>query len=122
VNYDLDIDFDKDMNLAVLCGSLATEPELRTYESGARALHFLVTTRAQEPRRRRVDVVPVVLSDPPDELVDYPFRAETRVFVTGSVQRRSYESPAGRRSRIEVIADEVSTAEAPGNLRDWRSM
>ncbi len=121
MNVDLDIDFDKDMNLALLCGRLATEPELRIYDSGTRALHFLVATRAPDPRRR-IDVVPVVLWDPPDELMDYPFRAETRVYVTGSVQRRSYDSPAGRRNRIEVFADQVTPAKDHGNLQHRRSM
>lgn len=118
---DLDIDFETDINLAVLCGRLATEPEMRIYDSGARTLHFLVTTRAEEPRRR-IDVVPVVLWDPPDELLDYPFKAECRVWVTGSVQRRSYDSPSGRRNRIEVVADQVSLAKEHGNLGQRRSM
>ena len=121
MNLDLDIDFDNDINLAVLCGRLATEPELRIYDSGSQTLHFLVTTIADEPRRR-IDVVPVVLWDPPDEVLDYPFKAETRVWVTGSVQRRSFDGPAGRRSRIEVVADQVSPAKERGNLRHRRSM
>ncbi len=121
MNLDLEIDFDDDINLAVLCGRLATEPELRIYDSGAQALHFLVTTSAEEPRRR-IDVVPVVLLDPPGEVLDYPFKAETRVWVTGSVQRRSYDSPTGRRNRIEVFADQVSPAKERGNLSRRRSM
>jgi single-stranded DNA-binding protein len=121
VNLDLEIDFDDDINLAVLCGRLATEPELRMFDSGTQSLHFLVTTIAEEPRRR-LDVVPVVLFDPPDEVLDYPFRAETRVWVTGSVQRRSFDSLEGRRSRIEVVADQVSPAKERGKLRHRRSM
>ena len=60
-----------DLNLIVLCGRLAVEGELRTFDSGTRLIRYLVTTRVDYPRSR-VDVVPVTLWDPPQELVDEP--------------------------------------------------
>jgi hypothetical protein len=53
------------------------------------------------------DVVPVALWDPDDTLADSPPDQNTRVWVTGVVQRRVLDGPEGRRSRIEVIADQV---------------
>jgi len=99
-----------DLNLIVLCGRLATEPELRVFDSGTRLMRYLVTVRADYPRRR-VDVVPVVLWDPPDDLVDEPARKGERVMVVGSVQRRFWEGPEGRRSRVEVVAECVDVRE-----------
>jgi single-stranded DNA-binding protein len=61
--------------------------------------------------RRRVDVVPVTYWDPPDELAAEPGEKGERIWVCGSVQRRYWEGPDGRRSRIEVVAEQV-------NLRD----
>lgn len=97
----------EDLNLSVLCGRLATEPELTIRDSGSRTLTLLVTVAARRPRRR-IDVVPVTLYDPPDELVDDLPGANTRVWVTGVVQRRAQDGPEGRRSRIEIVADRVA--------------
>jgi single-stranded DNA-binding protein len=96
-----------DLNLIVLCGRLATDGELRVFDSGSRLIRYLVTVRVDFPRRR-VDVVPVTLWDPPDELVDRPGGKGERIWVCGSVQRRFWEGPDGRRSRIEVVAEQVN--------------
>lgn len=96
-----------DLNLIVLCGRLAVDGELRVFDSGARLIRYLVTVRVDHPRRR-IDVVPVTLWDPPDDLVDTPGLKSERIWVCGSVQRRYWESPDGRRSRIEVVAEQVN--------------
>lgn len=100
----------EDLNLSVLCGRLATEPELSVHDSGSRTLMFLVTVAARHPRRR-IDVVPVTLYDPPDELVDDLPGPNARVWVTGAVQRRAQDGPEGRRTRIEIVADQVAVIE-----------
>ena len=99
-----------DLNLVVLCGRLATDPELRAFDSGAQLARLLVTVRSDEPRRR-VDVVPVTLWDPPGEFLGDPPVKGQRVWVCGSVQRRFWESPDGRRSRLEVVAEQVNVKE-----------
>jgi single-strand DNA-binding protein len=96
-----------DLNLVVLCGRLATDPELRVFDSGTRLVRLLVTVKSDEPRRR-VDVVPVTVWDPDDDLVDdLPVKGQ-RIWVCGSVQRRFWESPDGRRSRLEVVAEQIT--------------
>ncbi len=96
-----------DLNLVVLCGRLATDPEIRVFDSGSRLVRLLVTVRAQAPRRR-TDVIPVTYWDPSDDFVEeLPGRAH-RVWVCGAVQRRYWESPDGRRSRIEVVAEAIN--------------
>jgi single-stranded DNA-binding protein len=95
-----------DLNLIVLCGRLAVEPELKEFDSGSCLVRLLVTVRSDEPKRR-VDVVPVTLWDPPQDLLeDMPGKGR-RIWVCGSVQRRFWESPEGRRSRLEVVAEQV---------------
>lgn len=96
-----------DLNLIVLCGRLAVDGELRTFDSGARLIRYLVTTRVDHPRPR-VDVIPVTLWDPPPDLVDEPGLKGERIWMCGSVQRRYWESPDGRRSRVEVVAEQVT--------------
>ncbi len=95
-----------DLNLIVLCGRLAVDGELRVFDSGARLIRYLVRTRVDYPRSR-VDVVPVAMWDPPDDLFDAPGLKNERIWVCGSVQRRHWDSPDGRRSRIEVVAEQV---------------
>lgn len=99
-----------DLNLVVLCGRIATDPEIRVFDSGTRLIRYLITVRSEEPRRR-VDVVPVTFWDPTDEQVDEPGIRGGRVWVCGSVQRRFWESPDGRRSRLEVVAEQVNLKE-----------
>lgn len=94
-----------DMNLVVLAGSVSAPPEHRVFESGAKLLRLLITVRTDEPRRR-VDVVPVTLWDPPDELEQVAIGS--RVWVAGSVQRRFWDAEAGRKSRLEVVAQQVT--------------
>ena len=95
-----------DLNLVVLGGRLAAPPEVRQFEGGGRLARYLVTVRSSEPRRR-VDVVPVVLWDPPDDLLDVDPEPGRAVWVAGSVQRRFWSGSEGRRSRLEVVAEQV---------------
>jgi single-stranded DNA-binding protein len=96
-----------DLNLTVLCGRLATDAEVRVFDSGARLIRYLVILRVDHPRKR-TDVIPVTLWDPDEELVETPGEKGDRVWVCGSVQRRYWESPDGRRSRVEVVAEQVN--------------
>lgn len=97
-----------DLNLVVLAGRLAAPPEIRRFESGTRLGRFLVAVRCGG----RVDVLPVTLWDPPSRLLDAECVPGTPVWTAGSVQRRFWSGDEGRRSRIEVIADEVCLPQA----------
>ena len=96
-----------DLNLVVLGGRLAAPPELRVFESGSRLLRFLVTVKSDEPLRR-VDVLPVTLWDPEDELIAEDPQPGQRIWLVGSVQRRFWDGQDGRRSRIEMVAANVT--------------
>ena len=71
-----------DLNLVVLAGRLAAPPELRAFESGATLIRYLVTVRSEEPRRR-VDVVPVTLWNPPDRAIGRSALRRIRVYAFG---------------------------------------
>jgi single-stranded DNA-binding protein len=95
-----------DLNLVVLSGTLAAPPETRVFDSGTRLIRYLVTVRTETPRRR-IDVLPVTLWEPGDEVARDLERGR-RVWVAGSAQRRFWEGPDGRRSRIEIVAEQVT--------------
>jgi single-stranded DNA-binding protein len=94
-----------DCNIVVLVGRLAAEPEHRVFDGGMSLIRLLVATATMKPRRR-VDVIPVTLWDPPSDLLGAGLDRGRRVFVVGTVQRRFW-SAEGRRSRIEVVAHDV---------------
>ena len=95
-----------DLNLAVIAGSLSAPPEIRTFESGAKLARYLVTVRTAEPRKR-VDVLPIVQWDPPDEGIADELDRGDRVWTVCQVQRRFWNAAEGRRSRIEIVAHHV---------------
>lgn len=102
-----------DLNLVVISGPLAAEPEYRSFPSGSSYLRLLVTTRTSHPRRR-VDVVPAVLWDPPADLLDAPLERGQAVWVIGAVQRRFWSTDGPTRSRIEVVAHHVKARRETG--------
>lgn len=95
-----------DLNLVVLAGRLAAPPEIRQFESGARLGRYLVTVCGETPAPR-VDVIPVTLWDPPDSVLDAEPGSGRRLWVAGAVQRRFWAGAEGRRSRLEVVAEQV---------------
>jgi single-stranded DNA-binding protein len=95
-----------DLNLVVLCGRLASDPEPRVFDDGSRLIRYLVVTKSETPTRR-VDVIPIVHWDPSDDLWEEPGERGERVWAVGSMQRRYSETPDIGRSRIEMIAEQV---------------
>ena len=95
-----------DLNLVVLAGRVAADPEIRTFESGATLLRLLVTVRSEGPLQR-IDVVPVVMWGPEPNVIDST-KLGSAVWVAGSVQRRFWSAGEDRRSRLEVVAHEVT--------------
>jgi single-stranded DNA-binding protein len=93
-----------DLNIVVIAGRLAAAPELRTFGSGSNVARYLVTTRAEHPRRR-VDVIPVVVWDVGGDALE--FECGDRVWVAGAVQRRFWSDDHTRRSRIEIVARHI---------------
>ncbi|MDH5372929.1 MAG: single-stranded DNA-binding protein [Acidimicrobiia bacterium] len=102
-----------DLNLVVLGGRLAAPPEVRVFESGSRLIRYLLTIKSDDPRR--VDVLPVTLWDPTDELLEADPQPGHRIWVAGSVQRRFWDAEDGRRSRVEIVAGQIT-------LRDPESL
>jgi single-strand DNA-binding protein len=105
------------LNLVVLAGRLAAPPELRSFEGGSRLVRYLVTVRSESPQRR-VDVVPVTLWNPDDALVERPPEPGAGVWVAGSVQRRFWNHDESRRSRLEVVGQDLQIREPEPSAAD----
>ena len=105
---------DMDLNMVILCGRLASDPEIRVFDSGSRLIRYLVTVRVAHPRRR-VDVIPATLWDPSDELVDELGVKGDRIWVSGSGSPDRCNEGSGRAPTAEA-------AESRLWLRRSRSM
>jgi hypothetical protein len=99
-----------DFNLVLLCGRVVGAPERRTDEFGRGGYRVLLRVRVERPVRR-IEVIPVTVDVPVDELIP-----ETRVWVAGTIVRRFWESYDGRRSAIEVLAHQVRLVDADMTL------
>lgn len=106
---------DSDLDLAVLVGTLSSDPVEQTLPSGSVLLRYEVTVRDRVP----ADTVPVSWIDPrrPPSLAE-----GDRVVVVGRVRRRFFRAGGATRSATEVLADSVcrsrSTAAARAALAD----
>ena len=114
----MDLDMPEDVNELVLNGRLAAAPDYRVLESGSRMARLLVAVRSKEPHSR-LDVLPVVWWEPEGEFVAAPPHVGSRVSITGSVQRRYWESADGRRSKVEVVATQVSVIDESPQTPDF---
>ena len=94
-----------DLNLVVFGGRLAAPPELRVFESGMSLMRYLVAVQSGTPRR--MDVLPVTLWNPGREHIEAFDAPGDRVWVAGSVQRRFWDDPDTRRSKLEIVASAV---------------
>ncbi len=105
-----------DMNITVIAGKLAAQPELKTFDSGSKLLRLLITVRSEEPRRR-LDVLPVVMWNPSDEVLKSfttkPVRGR-KVWAAGSVQRRFWAEVVGRTSNVEIVAHDIQVRPEEG--------
>lgn len=97
-----------DLNIVVIAGRLASEPEVKEFASGAVLVRLLVSTKQELPHRR-VDVIPVAVWDPDQTTLNAVEGAAIgdRVWVSATMQRRFWATDDGRRSRLEVIGKQV---------------
>ena len=99
-----------DLDVAVVVGTLSTDPVVTTLASGSVLVRYEVTVRDRSP----ADSVPVAWFDParPPSLA-----AGDHVAVVGRVRRRFYRAGGATRSSTEVVADRVGRASrSPGWL------
>lgn len=101
-------------NSVVLVGNVTRDPELRFTPSGQATASFgLAVNRRWQNRQTQaweeaVSFFDVVCWREMAENVSESITRGSRVIVTGRLEQRSWETPDGeKRSRIEVIADEL---------------
>jgi single-strand DNA-binding protein len=117
-------------NTVTLIGNATRDPELRFTPSGQALASFglavnrMWNDRASGERKEQTSFFDVVCWAQLGQNVSESIQKGSRVIVTGRLEQRSWESEQGeKRSKIEVIADEVgpslrwATAEITRNER-----
>jgi single-strand DNA-binding protein len=117
-------------NSVTLVGNITREPELRFTASGQATATFGLAVnrvwndRQSNERKEAVSFFDVVCWREMAENASESLSKGARVLVTGRLEQRSWETPEGdKRSKIEVIADEIgpslrwATAEVRKNDR-----
>jgi single-strand DNA-binding protein len=101
-------------NTVTLVGNVTRDPELRFTPSGQAnatfglAVNRVWTDRQTNERREAVSFFDIVCWREMAENASESLHKGARVVVTGRLEQRSWETQDGeRRSKIEVIADEV---------------
>src|ERR671929_1062658 len=101
-------------NTVTLVGNITRDPELRFTNTGQATATFGLAVnrswvdRQSNERRESTSFFDVVCWREMAENVSESLQKGSRVVVTGRLEQRSWETPEGeRRSKIEVIADEV---------------
>src|SRR5437016_2083427 len=117
-------------NSVTLVGNVTRDPELRFTPSGQATTSFGLAVnrvwndRQTNERKEAVSFFDVVCWREQAENASESLQKGARVIVTGRLEQRSWETPEGdKRSKIEVVADEVgpslrwATAEVRKNDR-----
>src|SRR5919202_239393 len=117
-------------NTVTLVGNITRDPELRFTNTGQATATFglavngIWNDRQTNERREATSFFDIVCWREMAENVSESLQKGARVVVTGRLEQRSWETPEGdRRSKVEIIADEVgpslrwATAEVRKNDR-----
>ncbi len=116
----------RSLNRAVLIGNVGGAPDIRTTAGGSRVATFsLATSRRWTDHagrlQERTEWHRVVAWDPFVEVVERYLRKGERVYVSGRVEYRSWEGPAGRRRHAtEILAEDLILLGGPGAEVDQR--
>jgi single-strand DNA-binding protein len=117
------------VNHAQVIGNVTRDPEMRTTTSGQSVLTIGVATnerwkdRASNEMKERTEYHNIVIWGELAQEVQNTIRKGSRIFVSGRVQTRTWETKEGqKRATTEIVADTVTllgikSREVAGNIR-----
>jgi single-strand DNA-binding protein len=108
----------KSINQVVIMGNLTRDPELRSTPNGQSVCSFsLALNRSYKDNsgnwQESTDFIDAVAWGPLAERVSQYLSKGRRALVTGRLQQRSWEQDGQKRSKIEVIANDVTFMDGP---------
>lgn len=109
----------RSVNQVILMGNLTRDPELRQTPSGQSVVSFsLALNRAYKDQsgdwQEATDYIDVVAWGPLAERVSQYMSKGRRCLVQGRLQSRSWEQDGQKRSKVEVLANDVTFLDGRG--------
>ncbi|HSX35871.1 MAG TPA: single-stranded DNA-binding protein [Patescibacteria group bacterium] len=109
----------RSVNQVVLMGNLTRDPELRQTPTGQSVCSFsLALNRAYQDKSGQwqevTDYIDVVAWGPLGERVSQYLSKGRRALVQGRLQSRSWEQDGQKRSKVEVLASDVTFVDGRG--------
>jgi|SRR5581483_672866 len=109
----------RSVNQVILMGNLTRDPDLRQIPSGQSVCSFsLALNRAYKGQngewQEATDYIDVVAWGPLAERVSQYVTKGRRVLVQGRLQSRSWEQEGQKRSKVEVLANDVTFLDGRG--------
>lgn len=109
----------RSFNQVILMGNLTRDPELRTTPNGSNVCSFsLALNRSYKNSEggwtEATDYVDVVAWGPLGERVAQYLTKGRPALVNGRLQSRSWEQDGAKRSKVEVVAQDVTFLGGPG--------
>ncbi len=109
----------RSVNQVILMGNLTRDPELRNTPSGQSVCSFsLALNRAYKDQtgewKEATDYVDIVAWGPLGERVAQYLSKGRRCLVQGRLQSRSWEQDGQKRSKVEVLANDVTFLDSRG--------
>ena len=109
----------RSVNQVILMGNLTRDPELRQTPSGQSVCSFsLALNRAYQDKsgqwQEATDYIDVVAWGPLAERVAQYLNKGRRALVQGRLQSRSWEQDGQKRSKVEVLANDVTFVDSRG--------
>lgn len=109
----------RSVNQVILMGNLTRDPELRQTPSGQSVVSFsLALNRAYKSQsgewQEATDYIDVVAWGPLAERVSQYMSKGRRCLVQGRLQSRSWEQDGQKRSKVEVLANDVTFLDGRG--------
>ena len=109
----------RSFNLVVLMGNLTRDPELRTTPNGQSVCNFgLALNRSYKGSdgewTEATDFIDIVAWGPLGERVAQYLTKGRPALVNGRIQSRSWEQDGQKRSKVEVVAQDVTFLGSPG--------
>ncbi len=117
----------RSVNQVILMGNLTRDPELRSTPSGQNVCSFsLALNRSYKDAsgewQEATDYIDVTAWGPLGERVSQYLSKGRRCLVQGRLQSRSWEQDGQKRSKVEVLASDVTFLDGRGGSDDGSGM
>lgn len=107
----------KSINQVILMGRLTRDPELRTTTTGKSVVNFSLAVD-KGGQDAGADFFEIVAWEKLAELIQQYLSKGRRCLVQGRLSQRQWEQDGQKRSRIEVMANDVTFLDGPNNGSD----